>query len=88
MIHKLFKVLVPRYVDYTESFTSLYRLGPDYSVYLKYVPRFPLTRLPKELAVLELKGNPLPPIHRRVIHSEKWLTNVLLTSAKQDYETQ
>lgn len=30
LVHKLFKVLVPRYLDYTTSFTSLYKLPPLY----------------------------------------------------------
>lgn len=30
LVHKLFKVLVPRYSNYTTSFTSLYKLPPLY----------------------------------------------------------
>ena len=30
LVHKLFKVLVPRYANYTTSFTSLYKLPPMY----------------------------------------------------------
>jgi len=44
-------VLVPRYLNYHESFTSLYKLPRDYSLNLK-----PSGTLIEERGVLELKG--------------------------------
>lgn len=32
LVHKLFKVLVPRYANYTTAFTSIYFLAPNYSL--------------------------------------------------------
>lgn len=30
LVHKLFKVLVPRYMDYSRAFTSIFYLAPKY----------------------------------------------------------
>ncbi|KRT82755.1 hypothetical protein AMK59_3812, partial [Oryctes borbonicus] len=50
LVHKLFKVLAPRYQDYTISYTRMYRAPRPYpgEKYLK--------------AILELRGNPYPPL--------------------------
>ncbi|CAH0560724.1 unnamed protein product [Brassicogethes aeneus] len=76
LIHKLFKVLVPRYEHYNVAYTRLIK-----------VPRvYPGDTLPK--AVLELKGNPYPSLlpdtstNRGIIH------NVLLDEAKKAYRQQ
>ncbi|RWS09742.1 hypothetical protein B4U79_09414 [Dinothrombium tinctorium] len=85
LIHKLFKVLVPRYLNYSESFTTLHRLSPDYSLFFEK-QKGGYYRHPQEIGVLELKGNPLPPIQKEPTKSNYWLTNVLLSSAKEEYE--
>lgn len=76
LIHKLFKVLVPRYSEekyIRSSYTDLHKLpikhpGPG----TKY-------------AVLELKGNPWPPVVTKVRDTSPLLTNILLASARKDY---
>lgn len=55
-MHKLFKVLVPRYALYDTSFTKLWRLGFDYYVLGEPDPVIPLRKPYVELGVLELKG--------------------------------
>ena len=54
MIHKLFKVLVPRYIEFKTSFTSLYRLGIYHNHSLNK-PDYKCNNCPT-LGVLELKG--------------------------------
>ena len=70
LVHKLFKVLVPRFAEYTKAFTSLYLLAPKYEaarsekVHWKdrlearsgAYPLEPGRLVFTERAVLELKG--------------------------------
>ncbi|KAI1278039.1 39S ribosomal protein L17, mitochondrial [Halotydeus destructor] len=88
LIHKLFKVLVPRYIDYKTSFTSIHKLSPKYEdnaatdvrAYVRY-------RAHRELAVIELKGNPFPPLRQRIASNNKnFLSNVLLDAARREFE--
>lgn len=78
LVHKLFKVLVPRYINYNTSFTSLHKLGYDYSKPLS--PKYQGIWWRGGECVLELKGNPLPPIIKPRINRAGLLTNVLLNS--------
>lgn len=86
LIHKLFKVLVPRYMEYTTSFTKLYRLGIYHQN--SYKPsEFKMNNCPT-LGVLELKGNPLPPVvdfSKRYKNNRNNLTNILLREARNEY---
>ena len=73
LVHKLFKVLVPRYVNYTTSFTSLYKLPPRYesagfkTPYIEDRMKAKTTPLLirstvhmwRDRGVLELKGKPI-----------------------------
>ncbi|XP_074596880.1 mitochondrial ribosomal protein L17 [Brevipalpus obovatus] len=87
LVHKLFKVLVPRYIDYDTSFTKLWRLSITNDVDFNAKPSPKFTREGK--AVLELKDNPLPPIIPPTHSSKKYyLTNILLDAAKQDFINQ
>ncbi|XP_053205560.1 39S ribosomal protein L17, mitochondrial-like [Panonychus citri] len=82
LVHKLFKVLVPRYMDYTQSFTKLWLLSDtrDREDVILGKCRF------YDRGCLELKGNPLPPIEPPKYTSRKsYLTNVLLDAAKKDF---
>lgn len=87
MIHKLFKVLVPRYIDYTSSFTRLYRLGIFHNHSYK-VSEFKCNNCPT-LGVIELKGNPLPPMpdfRKRYKNNRNNLANILLQEASREHK--
>nr|SVE92688.1 EOG090X0EUO [Megafenestra aurita] len=73
LIHKLFKVLVPRYQNYNSSFTRLI-LGP------KTYPGHNAG-----LAILELKGHPFPSLQPESKNYHYWLHNVLLDEAKKEF---
>ncbi|XP_060871043.1 large ribosomal subunit protein bL17m [Metopolophium dirhodum] len=76
LIHKLFKVLVPRFNDYQTSYTMLYRAPKAYpeNVY----PR----------SVLELRGNPFPAILPQRSDQRNFIHNVLLDEAKKAYRAE
>lgn len=76
LVHKLFKVLVPRYRDYTTSYTRLLKApfmypGVHYTV-----------------AVLELRGNIYPSLDQRYPHEGSLLHNVLLEEARREVRLQ
>lgn len=71
LVHKLFKVLVPRYADCTTSYTRMFRAPKIY----------PGRNL--ERAVLELRGNPFPPLIGQQNNRRNLLHNVLLDEAKK-----
>ncbi|OAD58378.1 39S ribosomal protein L17, mitochondrial, partial [Eufriesea mexicana] len=73
LIHKLFKVLVPRYQNYTTSFTKLHNAPYIYPGY------------GYERAVLELKGNVYPVIEQINPYKHELLHNILLDAAKKSY---
>ncbi|NWY18187.1 RM17 protein, partial [Aphelocoma coerulescens] len=72
LIHKLFKVLAPRFQPHPGSYTRL----------LQIPNRDGLDRA--KMAVIELKGNPLPPLVRPRRDSDKTLLNQLLKGYRQD----
>lgn len=75
LVHKLFKVLVPRYQNYNKSFSRLFnapKIQPD--GYRK--------------AVLELRGNPYPPLIPETYSNRNLIHNLLLDEAKKAYRTQ
>lgn len=71
-IHKLFEVFVPRYINYKTSFTRMYN-APQI---------FPGTE--RQRAILELRGNPFPPVIPEEIPQQKQLHNILLDAARLD----
>lgn len=74
LVHKLFKVLVPRYENSNVSFTKMYRAPkPAYARVL-------------EKSVLELRGNPYPDLVTKQPSNKYAIHNVLLEAAKQDYK--
>ncbi|XP_012139116.1 mitochondrial ribosomal protein L17 [Megachile rotundata] len=73
LIHKLFKVLVPRYQNYTTSFTKLHNAPSIY-------PGFAFRR-----AILELKGNVYPSVEQVDPNQHNLLHNVLLNAARKEY---
>ncbi|XP_018423753.1 PREDICTED: 39S ribosomal protein L17, mitochondrial [Nanorana parkeri] len=66
LIHKLFKVLVPRFTSHSGNYTSMYQI-PN---------RENLDRA--KMAVIEYKGNPFPPLPAHKRNNEKTLINQLL----------
>lgn len=76
LVHKLFKVLVPRFQDYNVSYTRMYR-----------APR-PYPGPMDKKAVLELRGNPYPSLLPDMISNRNLIHNVLLDEAKKEYRAQ
>lgn len=76
LVHKLFKVLVPRYKDYTASYT---RLLPAPTIY----PGEHLAR-----SILELRGNIYPPLVPDTTSNRGLLHNVLLDEARREFRAQ
>lgn len=75
LVHKLFKVLVPRFSNFNTSYTRMYTAPTLY----------PETR---QKAVLELKGNPYPSLLPETYTNRNLIHNVLLDEAKKAYRTQ
>ncbi|XP_009459327.1 PREDICTED: 39S ribosomal protein L17, mitochondrial [Nipponia nippon] len=71
LIHKLFKVLAPRFQPHPGSYTRL----------LQIPNRDGLDRA--KMAVIELKGNPFPPLIRPRRDTEKTLLNQLLKGYRE-----
>lgn len=79
IVHKLFKVICPRFEDVNYSATKMYKAPREYpctDVHQRYRAR----------CILELRGNPYPPVkpdqsfrNRNLIH------NVLLEEARRDF---
>ncbi|NXP26238.1 RM17 protein, partial [Scytalopus superciliaris] len=74
LIHKLFKVLAPRFEPHPGSYTRL----------LQIPNRDGLDRA--KMAVIELKGNPLPPLVRPRRDSDKTLLNQLLRGYREEVQ--
>ncbi|NXL63198.1 RM17 protein, partial [Chordeiles acutipennis] len=74
LIHKLFKVLAPRFQPHSGSYTRL----------LQIPNRDTLDRA--KMAVIELKGNPYPPLIRPRRDTENTLLNQLLKGYREDVE--
>jgi len=73
MVHKLFKVLVPRFKETQRSYTRLHK-APNH-----YPGNF------YDKAVLELRGNPFPPVQPHPVPTRNWIQNILLEEAKREY---
>lgn len=89
LIHKLFKVLVPRYINYPSTFTAIHMLGRNYAVTAATITELKENNSrsfhQKGEAVIELRGNNLPPIIRPQTNRPGLLSNVLIDSARQSY---
>ncbi|XP_033758777.1 39S ribosomal protein L17, mitochondrial-like [Pecten maximus] len=76
LIHKLFKVLVPRYNHFSNyNYTQMFRLPNKYPGTNNSSP-----------AVLELKGNPWPPVLPNQTTKKNLLTNILLKELYKDMQ--
>lgn len=73
LVHKLFKVLVPRYENYNLSYTRMYKAPRDYpGIYYRQ-------------SVLELRGNPYPTLATDHSQNRNLLHNVLLDEARKEF---
>ncbi|XP_055942230.1 39S ribosomal protein L17, mitochondrial-like [Argiope bruennichi] len=81
MIHKLFKVLAPRYKDYQTTYTDVH-LIPDKCHLAAELKK---ARFLQE-CVLELKGNPYPPLPSKPKPNRESLTNILLREANKEFQ--
>ncbi|XP_033327988.1 mitochondrial ribosomal protein L17 [Megalopta genalis] len=75
LVHKLFKVLGPRFQDYTTSYTKLHRAP---TIYSGNKPAY-------ERAVLELRGNIYPSIEQYNPNQSLLLHNILLDGARKEF---
>ncbi|XP_065717069.1 large ribosomal subunit protein bL17m [Patagioenas fasciata] len=74
LIHKLFKVLAPRFQPHPGSYTRLLQI-PNRDSFDR-----------AKMAVIELKGNPFPPLIRPQRDTEKTLLNQLLKGYREDMQ--
>ncbi|OQV13267.1 putative 39S ribosomal protein L17, mitochondrial [Hypsibius exemplaris] len=80
LIHRVFKVYVPRFARFEAPYTKLW-----------YVPSRPEGRqsyMSHKRILMELKGNPYPPVEPRHLDNKSSLANILLAEAKRDYVRQ
>lgn len=73
LVHKLFKVLAPRFDNFQVSYTRMYKAPREY----------PGTEFKR--AILELRGNPYPPVKPDYSQNRGFIHNVLLDEAKKQY---
>lgn len=76
LVHKLFKVLVPRFENFTTSYTRMLK-APSWQ-YVENERNF-------NKSVLELRGNPYPSLTGSQANNRLLIQNVLLDAAKYDY---
>lgn len=81
LVHKLFKVLVPRFQNFTSPVTTMYRAPREY-------PAPTHKKLYFERSLLELKGNPYPAIANNTYRNKNLIHNVLLDAAKREFYDQ
>ena len=86
-VYKLFQVLVPRYQDYTTSYTRLF-YAPRHMITYEEMQR-PVNLIPKtHIVCVELKGHPYPPLsYSNTKPNKRHIHNVLLSEAKRDLES-
>ncbi|VDI24888.1 Hypothetical predicted protein [Mytilus galloprovincialis] len=73
LIHKLFKVIVPRYENNRSSYTKLYMLPKELPGY------------GKDMGVLELKDNPWPQVVPKQRETKYFLTNMLVDELRKEH---
>jgi large subunit ribosomal protein L17 len=73
LVHKLFKVLVPRYENCSTAYTRILN-----------APR-PTYGQNRDKVILELRGNPYPSLVNKQTNNKLLIQNVLLDAAKHDY---
>lgn len=79
LVHKLFKVLCPRFENHTTAVTRLFKAPRDY-------PVVDANKRYRAQAILELKGNPYPHVKPDMNFANKnFIHNVLFNAAKKDF---
>ena len=83
LIHRLFNVYVPRYARFEAPYTKAWYIpsksfGQEHKAYGHGGKKM----------LLELKGNPYPPVEPRHLDNKQSLANILLAEAKRDYVRQ
>jgi large subunit ribosomal protein L17 len=73
LVHKLFKVLAPRYENFNVSYTKMFKAPREYPGHYR------------KQAVLELRGNPYPPLFYDASQNRNLIHNVLLDEARKQY---
>ncbi|XP_065081180.1 large ribosomal subunit protein bL17m-like [Ochlerotatus camptorhynchus] len=79
LVHKLFKVLAPRFEEYKvkkkkkKSATRMYKAPKEYPGWYR------------KRVVLELRGNPYPSLVQNLYQNRNLLHNVLLDEARKDF---
>ena len=86
-IYKLFDVLVPRYENFTSSFTRMLYAPRRIRSYEEYSVPIQLQKSRNEIVLVELKGHPFPPLYySNTKPNRKHIHNVLLSEAKRDLQ--
>lgn len=75
LVHKLFKVLTPRFENFPLSYTRMHKAPREY----------PGPEVSAKRVVLELRGNPYPPVKSDFTQNRNLIHNVLLDEAKKQY---
>lgn len=86
LIHKLFKVFVPRYENYASAFTAMHLLGKDYEKWAAPLTDYLEGKIHHHTrgeVVLEMRDNGLPQILRPQLKRAGLLTNVLMDAARR-----
>ncbi|CAF1375270.1 unnamed protein product [Adineta ricciae] len=81
LIHKVFKVFVPRYANTIGPYTNSYRLPIEYG-------KFQQPFKQRQNIVLEMKDNPYPRIIPDPRNYSNILSNVLLNEARKEYRNE
>ncbi|KAH9381775.1 hypothetical protein HPB48_010594 [Haemaphysalis longicornis] len=82
LVHKLFKVLAPRFATYQGSYTRVHVLPTPFNDDFNGFGPGPYYRF--NWVALELKGNPYPPVPGTVAPNPRFLPNVLLSEARKE----
>ena len=81
-VHKLFKVLVPRFKDYTTSYTKMFNQPTK----IPTVYKGNIQHQYGDRVTVELRGNPYPKLqYSNITANKKTIHNVLLAEAAKDY---
>lgn len=79
LVHKLFKVLVPRFQNTSSSYTRMLNAPIPHAT--------PEDSYHYFRSVIELRGNPFPPLIKSGIDNKLLIQNVLLDEAKKEFRT-
>ncbi|KAK8781002.1 hypothetical protein V5799_017658 [Amblyomma americanum] len=82
LVHKLFKVLAPRFATYQGSYTRVHVLQTPFKEVFGVKEPGPYYKY--NWVCLELKGNPYPPVPGTVAPNPNFIPNVLLSEARKE----